>query len=215
VPDGEPDSLILLNGFVTGLLLQIAIGPVFFLILNTTIQKTMVDGFLAVLAVTFVDYFYICLATVGVGKMLERPRIKLTLQTVGSIVLTAFGVMMIVSSAKPTITAAGNEVGHSNLLSSFLSAFLLTLSSPLTIVFWTSLFATKATEKGYGKRQLIPFGVGAGASTAIFLGLSVIVFSIVKASIPSLAIRILNGAVGIVFLGYGILRFGKSLRRDA
>ena len=50
---------IFVNGLLTGLVLQMAIGPVFFFIINIALQKTLYDGFAAVSAVTLVDYFYI------------------------------------------------------------------------------------------------------------------------------------------------------------
>ena len=49
------------NGLVTGLFLQLAIGPVFFFIVNLSLQKTIWDGLTAVLAVTIVDYTAITL----------------------------------------------------------------------------------------------------------------------------------------------------------
>ena len=50
---------IILDGSIVGLLLQIAIGPVFFFILNISMQNTVVDGLFSVVAVTIVDYIYI------------------------------------------------------------------------------------------------------------------------------------------------------------
>lgn len=64
------------NGLLTGLILQLAVGPVFFFIINLTLQKTLLDGIVGVSAVTLVDYFYITLAIVGVGKLLENNRFK-------------------------------------------------------------------------------------------------------------------------------------------
>ena len=40
------------NGLLTGLVLQMAIGPVFFFIVNLTLQKTIFDGFSGVIGVT-------------------------------------------------------------------------------------------------------------------------------------------------------------------
>jgi threonine/homoserine/homoserine lactone efflux protein len=205
---------IVLDGFLVGLLLQIAIGPVFLFILNTAVQKTLADGLLAVVAVTLVDYLYITLAILGVGKLLERPRIQYVLGIVSSLVLVAFGVMMIVSIAGTTLDAPSGALAPSNYLSSFASAFLLTLSSPLTIVFWTSLFATKAIEKGYSKRELVPFGLAAGLATLTFLSLSVTLLSLVKASIPMSAIRVLNVVVGALLIIYGIARLSKTWRKE-
>ena len=201
---------ILLDGFTVGLLLQVAIGPVFFYILNTAMQKTVVDGLFAVAAVTLVDYLYIALAILGVGKLLEKQRIKYVLGVVSSLVLVVFGAMMIVSAAKTTVVGASAAIGASDYWASFGSAFLLTLSSPLTIVFWTSLFATKAIEKGYSKRELVPFGFAAGLATLTFLGLSVTVLSMVKASIPTVVIQALNLIVGVLLTLYGVIRLFKN-----
>ena len=197
---------ILLDGFTVGLLLQIAIGPVFFFILNTSVQKTVVDGLFAVAAVTLVDYLYIALAILGVGQLLEKPRIKHVLGLISSLVLVLFGVMMIVSITRTPVSDAPDTVVTSNYLVSFGSAFGLTISSPLTIVFWTSLFATKAVEKGYTKRELVPFGFAAGLATLTFLGLAVTLLSMIKASIPIVVIRALNVIVGALLTTYGIVR---------
>jgi threonine/homoserine/homoserine lactone efflux protein len=202
---------IFINGFIIGLLLQVAIGPVFFFILNITLQTTILDGLFAVLAVTLVDYIYITLAILGVGKLLEKQRIKYILGIIGSVVLVIFGILMIISTAKTSVNNLSEGAIPSNYLSSFMSAFLLTISSPLTIVFWTSLFATKAIEKGYTKKQLLLFGLAAGLATFVFLGLSVTVFSFIKASIPIIIIRILNILVGILLMIYGIVRLIKVL----
>jgi threonine/homoserine/homoserine lactone efflux protein len=203
---------ILLDGFTVGLLLQVAIGPVFFFILNTSIQRTVVDGLFAVAAVTLVDYIYIALAILGVGQLLEKPRSKYVLGLVSSLVLVLFGVMMIVSINKTPVSDAPDAAVTSNYLASFGSAFMLTISSPLTIVFWTSLFATKAIEKGYSKRELVPFGFAAGLATLTFLGLSVTLLSLVKASIPMVVIGVLNVIVGALLIAYGIIRLVKTYR---
>jgi len=203
---------IILDGFVVGLLLQIAIGPVFFFILNLSMQRTVMDGWFAVAAVTLVDYIYISLAILGVGRLLAQQRLKYILGVISSIVLVGFGVMMIASIAQTPVHESSDAGVTSDYLASFMSAFLLTLSSPLTIVFWTSLFAAKAIDKGYSKKELVPFGFAAGLATLVFLGLSVTLLSIVKASIPMIVIRILNVIVGALLIAYGIVRLVRTVR---
>lgn len=200
---------IILNGFLTGLLLQIAIGPVFFFILNISLQRTVIDGLIAVIAVTLVDYIFISLAVLGVGKLLEKPKTKLILGITSSIVLIIFGIVMIISIKQADIGSITTASIESDYLSSFLSTFLLTISSPLTIVFWTSLFATKAIEKGYKQNQLIFFGIAAGLATLVFLGCSVTLFSIMRASMPITLLKILNMVVGSLLIIYGTVRLFK------
>ena len=200
---------VMFNGFLTGLILQIAIGPVFFFILNLSLQKTLLDGWFAVIAVTLADYIFITLAVLGVGKLLEEPKIKLTSGIISSLVLVLFGIIMILSINQNSDISIANHIIESNYISSFISAFLLTMSSPLTIVFWTSLFATKAIEKGYAKKQLKFFGMSAGLATLVFLGSSVSLLSIVRTSIPFALLKILNTAVGLLLIIYGVIRLCK------
>jgi threonine/homoserine/homoserine lactone efflux protein len=121
--------------------------------------------------------------------------------------------MMVASAAKTTMSEAQSPVGAATYWSSFASAFLLTISSPLTIVFWTSLFSSKAIEKGYSKKELVPFGFAAGLATLTFLGLAVTVLSTVRASIPVTVIQVLNGLVGALLILYGVVRLWKTWRQ--
>ena len=199
----------MLNGFLTGLILQIAIGPVFFYILNLSLQRTVTDGLFAVLAVTIVDYIFIALAVLGVGKLLEKHRIKFILGIISSLVLILFGAIMILSINRSSGISNPNVLVESNYTASFISAFLLTISSPLTIVFWTSLFAAKAIENGYAQMELVFFGATAGLATLLFLGASVTLLSIFRASIPLTLLGVLNSAVGSLLIIYGTIRLYK------
>lgn len=98
-------------------------------------------------------------------------------------------------------------------MSSFTSVFLITISSPMTIVFFTSLFTAKAIEYKYTKKELIKFGLGTGFATFLFMGISVVFFSLLKEVIPVLLIQALNGLVGILLIGYGLLRLYKGIAK--
>jgi threonine/homoserine/homoserine lactone efflux protein len=203
---------VFVNGLSTGLVLQLAIGPVFFFILNITLQRSLLDGLLSVLAVTVVDYVYITLAITGVGKLLEKKTVQKKLALISSMVLVIFGIIMLVSARDILTETKLQAQPASDYGSSFLSAFLLTLSSPLTIVFWTGLFAAKAIEYTYSKRQLVVFGFSAGLATLLFLGCAVVILSLVQASVPALLVRLLNVLVGALLILYGVIRFSKVIR---
>ncbi len=200
------------NGLLTGLVLQMAIGPVFFFIVNLTLQKTIFDGFSGVIGVTLADYFYIIMAIVGIGKLFGHKKIKKAFGVISSIVLVMFGLIMIKEIMKSNIQTNA-IINSSSVFSSFISVFLLTISSPLTIVMWTSLFAAKTIEYNYTKKELFIFGFSTGLATFIFMGLSVILFSLIKGAIPIILIQILNGIVGCLLIGYGIIRLVKIIKK--
>ncbi len=200
------------NGLLTGLFLQLAIGPVFFFIINLAFQKTIYDGLVAVLAVTLVDYIYITLSVTGIGKILENKKTKRLFGAISSIVLIAFGVV-IINGILGSGLSTNTEIESGNLVSSFISAFVLTISNPMTIIFFTGIFASKAIERNYTKKNLYIFGFSVGLATMIFMGVSVILFSLLRETIPMYVIQILNLIVGFVLISYGALRFIKILKK--
>jgi threonine/homoserine/homoserine lactone efflux protein len=198
------------NGLVTGFILQLAIGPVFFFLFNLTLQAGLANGLAGVVAVTLGDYLYITLAILGVGKLLEVQRVKKFFGIVSSVILAVFGLLIIkgiTGDVSPTTAMAS-----ATLFSSFVSVFLLTISSPLTIVFVTSLFTAKSLEYGYKKNELLIFGLGTGFATFLFMGTSVVIFSLIEGTIPISLIQILNVLVGCLLIGYGGIRMIKSSR---
>ncbi len=196
------------NGLMTGLFLQLAVGPVFFFIVSLALQRSIYDGLIAVLAVTLVDYFYITIAIIGIGKLLEKEKNKRIFGIISSLVLIIFGILMIKNIVGSGF-ATNIDINSTNLLSSFLSVFILTISSPMTIVFFTGVFTAKAVEYNYTKKELWVFGLSVGSATLIFMGLSVIIFSLLKGFIPLMLIQILNLIVGAILIGYGVVRIIK------
>lgn len=199
----------LLNGLMTGMFLQLALGPVFFYIFGITIESGFLNAFFAILAVTLADYIYIVLSLLGISSLLQKTKIKTIFGYVSSMVLILFGLMIF---SKGLLFLKNS--GHSPFtvwtpLNSFTSSFILTISSPLTIVFWSSVFSAKAIEKGYRKNELIIFGMGTGASTFLFLSAAMIGLSALKSNIPGIVVQVLNAAVGLILLYYGAARILK------
>lgn len=198
------------SGLIIGLALQLAIGPVFFYIINLTLQKTTLDGLVAVLGVTLGDYVYITLGVLSIGELFKKGKIKKIFGIISSVVLIIFGIFIIKNIFGVNISN-DVDVNSISLFSSFVSTFILTISSPLTIVLFTSLFTSKAVEYNFSKKQLFIFGFGTGMATLLFMGISVILFSLIKETVPIFLIQILNLIVGCLLIGYGGIRLIKTL----
>lgn len=203
---------MLINGLLTGLTLQLAIGPVFFFIVNLSLQKTILDGFAGVLAVTLVDYIYITLSIFGIGKVLDHKKTKQTFGTISSSILIIFGMLML-KDVIAGVVSNSSIITSTDIFSSFASVFFLTISSPMTIIFFTSLFTAKAVEYSYTKKELLLFGLGTGLATFVFMGLSVILFSLIKGTVPLILIQTLNGIVGCLLIGYGGIRLWGIVKK--
>lgn len=200
------------KGLSTGFILQMAIGPVFFYIMNLTLQKTLLDGLIAVAGVTLADYIFIALALIGAGNLIQKKSIARMLGILSSMILIIFGILIIVHILGKTGFSYKTIATTGSLFSSFISALILTLSSPLTIIFWTGLFAARAIEYNFSRKQLVVFGLSAGLPTLLFLGASAILLSFFKAAIPFLYVKILNLFIGMILIAYGFFRLVQVYR---
>ncbi|THB80774.1 MAG: hypothetical protein D3926_05500 [Desulfobacteraceae bacterium] len=201
-----------LDGIMTGLLLQLALGPVFFYILGITVDSSYLNSLMAILAVTLADYIYIVLSLIGIGRLLQHDRAKTVFGLTSSLVLAIFGILIFYKGFGAFSTTVHSASMAWTPVNSFTSAFILTISSPLTIIFWSSIFSAKAIEKGYQKGQLTIFGLATGFSTFLFLCVTMLILSAVKSGIPTIAVQTLNCAVGVILITYGFTRGFKMIR---
>ncbi|OHD36367.1 MAG: hypothetical protein A2015_04185 [Spirochaetes bacterium GWF1_31_7] len=199
-----------ISGILTGMFLQLAIGPVFMYVLGITIDSNYIISLSGIIAVTLVDFIYIIISIVGIGKILENELIKKTFGILSSFVLILFGVTILFGSFNPITNLS---TGYTwTIKKAFISCFVLTITSPLTIVYWTGIFTAKAIEKNYSKKELIFFGIGAGLSTFIFMSITMYAVSLIRGIIPKEIISFFNFIVGIVLISYGMIRSIKIMK---
>ncbi len=191
-----------LNGLKFGLLLQIAVGPMCLLVFNTAKNVGFVVALSLVLAIALVDAFYIILASIGVSKLLEKEKVKKTFKIFGAIVLIVFGINIILNVFGINIIPGLNLKPSSTNI--FVQGLVLTLSNPITIIFWGSVLTTKIIDDKLGRNELIIFSIGLVSATLFFLSLVAILGTILSNFIPDNISNILNIAVGILIIVFGI-----------
>lgn len=201
---------MIFKGLKFGMLLQLAIGPMCFLVFNTSATHGFLFGLTLVIAIAIVDTLYITLSGLGVATIINRKNIKSILQIFGCIVLIIFGINTILGvyhiSFLPDINIF-SEVTSQNI---FLQGLLLTSSNPLTIIFWSGVFSTQVIENNLNRRQVILFGFGCILSTLLFLTAVSFAGSILSEFMPVKVIQIFNVIVGTVLIYYGIRLLWKK-----
>ena len=95
------------------------------------------------------------LAGLGASKILERESVKKVIKVLGTIVLVIFG-MNIILNAFGIHMIPGLAL-QPNSSSAFVQGIILTLSNPITIIFWGSVLTTKIVEDCFGKKELFIF----------------------------------------------------------
>lgn len=192
-----------LKGFKFGMLLQLAVGPICLFVFQTAMHGGFVSGMSSVIGVTLIDGLYILAAIFGIGALLETfPELQKYLRYFGGIVLIVFGLNNILSLIGIPIIPSLSHSG--NIENVFLQTMLLTLSNPLTILFWAGVFSTKIVEENLTHKEMHHFGIGAVLATLLFLTCIVFVGIGFKIFAPEIIISFLNGIVGFVLVYFGL-----------
>lgn len=191
-----------LDGLKFGMLLQIAVGPMCLMVFNTAQNTGFLVALSLVLAIALVDAFYILLASLGISKLLENKKVERAVLLIGFVVLILFGLNIILNVFGINIIPGLNIKPSSS--NAFIQGIVLTLSNPITIVFWGSVLTTKLIEEKYSKKELFIFSIGLVSATLIFLTMVAILGTVLSSFIPSIVSNILNIIVGIIIIIFGI-----------
>lgn len=196
--------LMVFKGLKFGMLLQLAVGPMCLMVFNTSATHGFVYGMCLVAAIALIDAFYIALSCFGVAAIISRPRVKSSVKLIGCLILALMGANMLCGAFGKALipgislfTAAGSE-------RLFFQGLLLTASNPLTIIFWGGVFTAQMIENRWSNKQLFLFAVGCLLSTLFFLSGVALLGSVVSSFLPLFIIRVLNAAVGIALVFFGL-----------
>ncbi len=191
------------KGFRFGMLLQIAVGPVCLFIFQTAVKQGIFAAWMGVAGVVLVDAAYIFLAIGGVGALMRNnPSVTTVIRYAGALILVAFGLSNALGAFGLSLLPAFHGQMHQG--GAFVGAIVLTLTNPLSVLFWAGVFSTRLTQDGMDKNHAATFGLGAVLATLFFLSLVAVLGSVVSTFLTELMVSILNAAVGVALIAFGI-----------
>lgn len=139
----------------------------------------------------------------GLSQFIEIPIVKLFLWSFGCFVLLYSGIEGLLGAGKIVMNSRKSD---ESLKKSFFTGFLMSISNPLTILFWLGIYGSvlAKTASTYGASQLLLF------SSAIILGL--LIWDVCMAAVASSFRRLLTTKVltlitiisSISLLGFGL-----------
>ncbi|MEH7250194.1 LysE family transporter [Neobacillus niacini] len=194
---------VFLSYILLGLSLAAPIGPINAAQIDKGIKHGFMHSWLIGVGAVAADGVYMLVVYYGVVNFLEHPFMKTFLWLFGCFVLLYTGIETIVSANKLEMEGKRKE---EPLVKSFISGFFMSISNPLTILFWLGIYGSvlAKTAATYETSQLILY------SSAIFIGL--LIWDFTMAGVSSnfrkyLTSHLLIGISllsGISLIGFGI-----------
>lgn len=195
---------LVLKGLRFGMLLQLAVGPVCLLVLKTAANSGFVPTLSLILAVTFADALFIALSTLGATAVLGKPSVRGKAKALGGAVLVLFGLDMVLGALGVTLIPGVRLFSAGSGASLFVQGLLITLSNPLTILFWSGALTAKVLENRWRGFQLFLFALGCVLATLLFLTFVAAMGGLLITRLPETVLIGLNIAVGLLLMFFGL-----------
>jgi threonine/homoserine/homoserine lactone efflux protein len=147
-----------LNGVISGLVLALLIGPVFFTILQTSIERGFWSGLFVAIGVSLSDAFYISICYLGVYQLFDQGNFKEYLAYFGGAVLLIMGLYYLVIKSRKLAHYDPQKVEAKSPYKLIVKGFFINGLTPMVLIFWLGTVGVATTKLGYSTPgEAIPF----------------------------------------------------------
>ena len=206
---------LILKGIVTGFLLSIMVGPVFFVLLETSIRKGAKAAIAFDIGVLLNDVVYIIIAFLFFNQVeqLQQGDDNSALKLIGGVLFIIYGVISFFKKVKGVeIEELGSEGRNlKGYLLLGLKGFLLNLANPLVIFYWFSVMTLAAEEGSESNSRMLVF---LGTILITFFSFDLLKIIGAKSLRPLVTNKLLKGLnrlIGIVFAAFGVVLIAQGI----
>lgn len=192
-----------LKGLILGFSIAAPVGPIGILCIRRTLAYGMSFGFISGIGTATADAIYGAIAAFGLTAATRfLLDYQFYLKIVGGFYLLYLGVKIFMS--QPSVSPT--QVSGTSLTSAYISAFLLTLTNPMTIIMFIAIFTgfgIGGINGNYLLSSSMVLGVFLG-SLLWWLLLSGIT-TIIRGTFDYRKLRFANIGSGLIIAGFGIV----------
>ncbi|MCZ6520579.1 MAG: LysE family transporter [Bacteroidetes bacterium] len=192
----------LLNGVLFGLLLAIIIGPVFFALIQTSLEKGFAAGAFLAIGVSVSDSTWVILSYLGVSRILQNQDYVNIAAVLGGIILLSFGLYTFFKKI-PTLSNYNPPIQARAKGALILKGIMINGFNPLVLFYWVGVMTMATINYGYQNQQLLWFFVGALGTVLTTDFLKSFMAHNLRKIVTQSVLNILNKVVGIALGLFG------------
>jgi threonine/homoserine/homoserine lactone efflux protein len=210
---------LILKGIITGFILSVMIGPVFFVLLETSIRKGIRAGVAFDFGVFVSDVIYILIAFLFYNevKLLAEGQSREIAKGIGGVLFIVYGSITFFKTPKNVQLTTSKEREPSDWKEYrmlCLKGFLLNLANPLVIFYWFSVLSLGDANKveGWETRSVLLVFICIILMTFFSIDtLKILGAKQLRPFITDKLLKALNQLIGIVFMVFGVVLLVQGL----
>lgn len=200
--------LFLIKAIILGFSLAAPVGPIGLLVISRTVRKGRLYGFVSGLGATFADGVYGCIAGFGFGAIMRFLLTHSnTIKPIGFVIMCLVGIKIFFSKTHFKKIKANDS---KNLIGAFTSVFFLTLSNPITILFFIALFSGLGLHVGDSYFSIFTFIIGVLLGSATWWIILSSVTGVLRHKMSEKTISVINKISGTALVIFAIIAYLKG-----
>ena len=202
------DAMLFFKSMFLGLAIAAPLGPIGVLCINRTLERGFIAGVAGGLGTALADGVYAALAAVGFAAFSD---ILGTIDTPLRLFGGAFMLWLGWKGLHPAPARTAAKVSANDLLGTAAATFVLTITSPMTVLSFAAIFASLglASEAGAASAVLVVLGVFLGSMlwwTVLSGGVA-----LARHRLPENSAVWVSRAAGIVLIAFGLWAAGSAV----
>lgn len=193
---------IIIKGIAFGSVLAMAIGPVFFSLVQTSLQRGFISGVFMAIGISISDLAYVIFCYIGISQFANNDQFKFNVALLGGLILIIFGLYSFFKKfgGKELVQKKNNKKG---VFRAIVKGFLINGINPFVFIFWFGAMSLATVEYGFSGYEVRTF----------FLIVLVTVLStdILKSYLANRlrdfvkphVMKTINSIVGVLLIGFG------------
>jgi len=190
-----------INGILFGLIFLFALGPAFFALIQTSIQRGFRKAIFFAIGVSVSDILFVIVILFGLAKILETDNFKFWMAILGSLMLISYSVYSWVKKPVVENLAMTNDV---NFVKYVFKGFILNGLNPFIIIFWATWIGTVAVNFDYGFSKQLQFFTGMLVSILSMDLVKAFIANKLKNRITEKFVRIMNRVVAVLIFLFAL-----------
>jgi threonine/homoserine/homoserine lactone efflux protein len=195
------------EGFSMGLLLSAMIGPVFFTLIQSSLENGFRYAVVLALGILTSDLLYVFITYFGVSYLTQFPDFQFFLAVGGGIVLVGFGIATFFKKIMERPSTGGIPMLKGQKLNGFLKGFSINGINPFVLLFWISIAGLVSINEEYGVMDAAFYYVGILATVFCIDLLKAFVAKQLRGFVTPKLMGRMNKIVGIALLFFGLRLF--------
>ncbi|SEN69721.1 Threonine/homoserine/homoserine lactone efflux protein [Flavobacterium sp. CF108] len=198
----------ILAGLPWGLFLSFMVGPVFFILLETSITKGFRAALVFDLGVVLGDIFFIAIAYLGSYRLIQSLKDKPALFIFGGIIMLAYGVISFVrlrNEEKIDDEEIDRDIIKRNYGSLFIKGFLLNVINIGVLGFWLAVIISVGPKLEMQNTRMFTFFTSVIITYLLVDCLKILLAKQLKSKMTPTNILKIKKGISIVLMVFGVV----------